>query len=344
MADPTRRIPVPRPSHPPVLLLAGPDVLPGEADLVALAEEHGREVAWLGPGTRLPPDVRERVEVCIPPLPHSLGATGWETLGLLPRLRLLQVLTGGTDWLRSLDLAGVRVATSAGVADASVAELVVALALASRRDVVRHRDALVAGGWEEDRVSPGLRGSRVVVVGAGGIGRAVAEHLAPFGVRLVRVARTARATEAGPIHAVAELPSLLPGADVLVLALPLTDETAGLVDARLLALLPDGALVVNVGRGRLVDTDALAREVASGRLSAALDVVDPDPLPADHPLRTLPGAVVTPHVGRNTRDVEARQAALLVEQLRRHLVGEPLVNVVAEPPADAAAEPSAGRV
>jgi phosphoglycerate dehydrogenase-like enzyme len=319
---------MPRPSLPPVLLLAGPGLLPGEADLVALAEEHGWEVAWLTPGTPLASDVLERVEVCIPPLPHSLGATGWETLGRLPRLRLLQVLTGGTDWLQRFDLTGVQVATSAGVADASVAELVVALALASRRDVVRHRDALVAGAWEEDMVSPGLRGSRVVVVGAGGIGRAVADHLAPFGVRLVRVARTARPTEAGPVHAVSELPSLLPGADVLVLALPLTDETAGLVDARILALLPDGALVVNVGRGRLVDTDALVREVASGRLSAALDVVDPDPLPADHPLRSLPGALVTPHVGRNTRDVDGRQATLLVEQLRRHLVGEPLVGLI----------------
>ncbi|AWF97098.1 NAD(P)-dependent oxidoreductase [Clavibacter michiganensis] len=319
---------MPRPSLPPVLLLAGPGVLPGEADLVALAEEHGREVAWLTAGTPLAPDVLDRVEACIPPLPHALDATGWDALGRLPRLRLLQVLTSGTDWLRRVDLAGVRVATSAGVADASVAELVVALALACRRDVVRHRDALAAGAWEEDLVSPGLRGSRVVVVGAGGIGRAVSDHLAPFGVRLVRVARTARPTEAGPVHAVAELPSLLPGTDVLVLALPLTDETAGLVDARLLALLPDGALVVNVGRGRLVDTDALVREVASGRLSAALDVVDPDPLPADHPLRSLPDAIVTPHVGRNTRDVDGRQAALLVERLREHLAGGPLATLV----------------
>ncbi|RII98566.1 hypothetical protein DZF93_19635, partial [Clavibacter michiganensis subsp. insidiosus] len=123
---------MPRPSLPPVLLLAGPGVLPGEADLVALAEEHGREVAWLTAGTPLAPDVLDRVEACIPPLPHALDATGWDALGRLPRLRLLQVLTSGTDWLRRVDLAGVRVATSAGVADASVAELVVALALACR--------------------------------------------------------------------------------------------------------------------------------------------------------------------------------------------------------------------
>ncbi|WP_317229983.1 NAD(P)-dependent oxidoreductase [Clavibacter sp. MX14-G9D] len=315
----------------PVLLLAGPSVLPGEADLVALATAHGREVAWLTPGTVLAPDVLDRVEACIPPLPHSLGATGWAALGSLPALRMMQVLTGGIDWLARFDLDGVQVATSAGVADASVAELVLALALAARRDLVRHGDALRAGAWEEDLASPGLRGSRVVVVGAGGIGRAVADLLAPFGVDLVRVARSARRDGDDRIHGVAELPSLLPAADVLVLAVPLTAETEGLVDARLLGLLPDGALVVNVGRGRLVVTDALVREVASGRLRAALDVVDPDPLPAGHPLRTLPGAIVTPHVGRNTRDVDGRQAALLVAQLRRHLVGEPLENLVREP-------------
>jgi phosphoglycerate dehydrogenase-like enzyme len=144
----------------------------------------------------------------------------------------------------------------------------------------------------------------------------------------VRVASRARTDERGVIHAVGELPALLPETEVVVVALPLTEATRGLVDAAFLAALPDGALLVNVGRGPLVDTDALLVELQRRRLRAALDVVDPEPLPADHPLWSAPGLLLTPHTGGMTSAMRPRAVALLRRQFDRLASdGEP-VNAV----------------
>jgi phosphoglycerate dehydrogenase-like enzyme len=131
------------------------------------------------------------------------------------------------------------------------------------------------------------------------------------------------------VHGVADLPRLLPGADVVVLTVPLTDATRGLVDAAFLARMPDGALLVNVARGKVVDTDALLAELTSGRLRAALDVTDPEPLPADHPLWSAPGLILTPHEGGNTTATPRRMVALVQAQLDRLVAGDEPVNVVA---------------
>jgi phosphoglycerate dehydrogenase-like enzyme len=144
------------------------------------------------------------------------------------------------------------------------------------------------------------------------------------------VATRARDDDRGHVHGADELAGLLPAHDVVILATPLTDATRGLVDAAFLAALPDGALVVNVARGAVVDTAALVREVSSGRLRAALDVTDPEPLPADHVLWTLPGALVSPHVGGDTSAFPPRARALLRDQFERYAAGRPLRNVVAE--------------
>ncbi|MGZ4459556.1 MAG: NAD(P)-dependent oxidoreductase, partial [Nocardioidaceae bacterium] len=165
---------------------------------------------------------------------------------------------------------------------------------------------------------------RVLVVGHGAIGEAIERRLAGFETEVVRVARHARAG----VHGVDELPALLPEADVVVLILPVTDETKGLVDAAFLRSMKDGALLVNVARGAIVDTDALVAALHEGRIRAALDVTDPEPLPAGHPLWRAPHLLLSPHVGGDSTAMEPRAHRLVFEQLRRFAAGEELANVV----------------
>jgi phosphoglycerate dehydrogenase-like enzyme len=168
----------------------------------------------------------------------------------------------------------------------------------------------------------------VLIVGAGSIGRAVERHLAPFDVTVSRVARTTRPAE--DVHAVDKLPELLPHADVVVLLVPLTDATRGLVDASFLAAMPDGALLVNAARGPVVDTAALVTELADGRISAALDVTDPEPLPPAHPLWQMPNVFLTPHIAGTVRGLLPRGYRLVGDQMRRFVAGAPLINQVVE--------------
>ncbi|MBO0869437.1 MAG: phosphoglycerate dehydrogenase, partial [Micromonosporaceae bacterium] len=169
-----------------------------------------------------------------------------------------------------------------------------------------------------------LAGKRVLIVGAGAIGEALAARLAPFEVSLTMVARTARPG----VHPVTELPDLLPAADVVVLLVPLTERTRGMVDAEFLARMPDGALLVNAARGPVVQTGALVAELATGRIAAASDVTDPEPLPADHPLWSMPNFLLTPHVAGTVRGLLPRAYRLAGEQIRRYVAGEPLSNQV----------------
>jgi phosphoglycerate dehydrogenase-like enzyme len=205
-------------------------------------------------------------------------------LGDLEHLRAVLVTSAGTDWIEPHLPPGVVLANARGARDAAVAEWTVGAVLAMEKRLFDQRDAQARGEWWP-LTPPDVEGRTALILGAGSIGAAIEARLAPFGVEIVRVARSAR----DGIHAVGELPELLPRAQILIVVTPLTDATRRLVDARALALLPDGALVVNVGRGAVVDTDALVAELRAGRLRAALDVVDPEPLPADHPLWTTPG-------------------------------------------------------
>ena len=142
------------------------------------------------------------------------------------------------------------------------------------------------------------------------------------------MARTARMVDGIDVRSIEELPPLLPDADVVILIVPLTSETRGMADAAFLARMRDGALLVNVSRGPVVDTDALLAECASGRLRAALDVTDPEPLPANHALWRTPGVLISPHVGGNTSAFLPRARRLVAEQLQRWADGEPLLNVI----------------
>ncbi|APE24077.1 dihydrofolate reductase [Streptomyces venezuelae ATCC 10712] len=252
-------------------------------------------------------------------------------LAAMTSVRIVQTLSAGIDHVTpGIDALppGVALCNAKGVHEASTAELTLALILASLRGIpgfVRGQDA------EEWRAGfyPALADKSVLIVGYGSIGAAIEDRLAPFEcARVVRVARSARTTARGPVHPLAELPALLPQADVVVLSTPLTPETRHLADAGFLARMKDGALLVNVARGPVVDTAALLKEVETGRITAALDVTDPEPLPAGHPLWHAPGVLVSPHVGGSTSAFMPRAKRLIAGQLRRFAAGEEPVNVL----------------
>lgn len=285
----------------------------------------GLDVAvWDGTGD-LPEDAAE-VEALV--MPYLSGNRLDEVLGKLPRLRFLQTLTAGTDNLRGRLPDGVRVANARGLHDTATSEIAVTLALAGRNQLREYGDQRAAGAWHVVGQRPGLADARVVLVGYGSIGKAVLARLTPFECEVTVVARTARTEDGRQVHGFEELPQLAASADVVVLVVPLTDQTRGMVGAEVLSRLPDGALVVNVGRGALVDTDALVAELASGRLSAALDVVDPEPLPEGHPLWSVPGLLLTPHVGGHARAFEPRARRFVASLLVRLAAGEPPLNLV----------------
>ena len=241
----------------------------------------------------------------------------------MPHLRVVQLLTAGYENAVRYLPAGVTLCNAGGVHDASTAELAVGLTIASLRGLDSFARAMPSGAWLYGR-REALADKRVLVIGAGGVGRAIRARLEPFEAEVVLVGRTARAG----VESADALESLLPTADVVILAVPLTEQTHRSVDTRFLALMRDGALLVNVARGSVVDTDALVEQVAAGRIRAALDVTDPEPLPPDHPLWALPGVLISPHVGGNTSAFLPRARRLVAEQLRRFAAGEPLMSVV----------------
>ena len=247
-----------------------------------------------------------------------------ETLRALPgleRLRVVQTLSAGTDWIETSVPDWVTLCNARGTRDEAVGEWVVGALLG---DAYGQFAAARSRRWS-DALPRELQGATVLIVGYGSIGRDVERLLEPFGVTVIGVARRAR----DGVHAVAELPALVGQADAVVVLAPITPETDGLVDAELLARMRDGALLVNAGRGRVVDTDALVAELESGRLRAVLDVVDPEPLPDDHPLWDL-ALAITPHNAGDTQAADERTVRLGAEQLVRFARGEPLLNVVRE--------------
>ncbi|MFG3292478.1 2-hydroxyacid dehydrogenase [Streptomyces sp. NPDC048179] len=252
-------------------------------------------------------------------------------LAEMRNVRLIQTLTAGVDDMiaaRDLIVPGVPLCNARGVHDASTAELALTLTLASLRGIPGFVRAQRQEHWESG-FHPALADKSVLIVGYGAIGSAIEDRLVPFEVaRVARVARSGRASARGPVHSLTELPNLLPEADVVILSTPLTDTTRGLVNAEFLARMKDGALLVNIARGPVVDTKALLAELESGRLTAALDVTDPEPLPAGHPLWQAPGVLISPHVGGPTSAFLPRAKRVVVEQLNRFVNREPLRNVI----------------
>ncbi|WP_406342317.1 2-hydroxyacid dehydrogenase [Streptomyces sp. NBC_00648] len=265
-------------------------------------------------------------------VPYMKGtATAVRPLAAMTGVRVVQTLSAGIDHVQpglGALPTGVRLCNARGVHEASTAELTLALILASLRGI----PSFVAGQEKEEWRSgfyPALADKSVLIVGYGSIGAAIEDRLAPFEcARVARVARSWRTTARGPVHPLTELPALLPEADVVVLSTPLTEQTKGLAGAEFLGRMKDGALLVNVARGPVVDTKALLAELESGRIRAALDVTDPEPLPAGHPLWHAPNVLISPHVGGSTSAFLPRAKTLIARQLTKYAAGQPLDNVV----------------
>jgi phosphoglycerate dehydrogenase-like enzyme len=240
-------------------------------------------------------------------------------------VEVVQTLSAGVEaWLGRLP-DGVSLVNGRGAHGGSTAEWAVTVLLALRRGIpgfVRQQDRR---DWTEVG-SPGLQGAHVLVVGAGDLGEQTRRRLDGFGCTVTLVARTGR----DGVRGIDELPELLPDADAVVLVVPLTEATRGLVDAEFLSRMKDGAVLVNAARGPVVDTEALLAELQAGRLLAGLDVTDPEPLPVDHPLWEAPGLLLTPHVGGHTDGSDERAWAVAREQLLQLARGERPSNTVGE--------------
>jgi phosphoglycerate dehydrogenase-like enzyme len=287
-------------------------VLPGE---IADYADRDDVVVWDGDPAAPPSGTRFYVPS------YMAGEWAFEAMAEMTQLEVCQLPTAGFEHALAHLPTGVTLCNAAGVHDASTAELAIGLMISRLRRIDDMARAMPAGEFMHDRYDA-LADKRVLIVGAGGIGRALARRLEGFECEVVLVGRTARAG----VHARSELATLVSAADVVVIAVPLDDSTRGLVDASFLALMRDGALLVNVARGPIVDTDAMLAE--AGRLSFALDVTDPEPLPPEHPLWSAPGVLISPHVGGNTTAFLPRIGRLVREQVERWESGAELSNVI----------------
>lgn len=303
----------------PRVLLPWPDHATALGDAVA-----GLAVAVFDGPTPPPDEVLAGIEFFVPQ--YMGGPASLRPMARMPRLQVVQTLTAGVDnvWPYLPEQASLH--NAAGVHDASTAELVVGLTIASLRRIDDYARAQARGEWLHGRTEA-LADKTVLILGYGRVGAAIERRLAGFEVDVVRVARSARTTVDGaPVLPESDLPELLPYADVVVVIVPQTPATTGMVDARFLARMKDGALLVNAARGPVVVTADLLAEVSAGRLRAALDVTDPEPLPPAHPLWRAPGVLISPHVGGDTSAFLPRAHRLVADQLRRWRAGQPLEN------------------
>ncbi|HWG02492.1 MAG TPA: 2-hydroxyacid dehydrogenase [Trebonia sp.] len=282
---------------------------------------------WTG-GEPLP-DSASEVEAIV--VPFRARPELLKRVFALPSLKLIQLRSAGADTIAPLVPDNVTLCNARGAHDPGTAEWVVGTIIAQLRNFPGFVRAQRAGRWDPALSEP-VAGKRVLIVGYGSIGAAVERRLAGWDVMVERVARRAHpATADSPeVKSIDELADALPRADVVVLLVPVTGETRGMADAKFLAAMKDGALLVNAARGVIVDTDALLRELSSGRLKAALDVTDPEPLPDGHPLWRAPGLLLTPHVGGLVAGGRDRANAVVLDQLARYAAGEPLRNVIGD--------------
>ena len=274
---------------------------------------------WTG-GDQLPDSAGE-VEVVV--LPFGVPESRLPVLAKLPMLRLIQLMSAGAERVIPHVPAGVTLCNARSAHDPAVAEWIMAVILAQVRSLPAFIEKQRTGTWAPDAGHP-LAGQRVLIVGYGSIGAAAERLLTPFGVTIERVARRPRPGVSG----IDDLPALLPQADIVILLVPVTPATIHLADARFLGLMHDHALLVNAARGSVVDTGALLAELTAGRLRAALDVTDPEPLPPGHPLWSAPGLVLTPHVAGVSTQTIPRARAIVWDQLARYAEGQPLHNLV----------------
>lgn len=254
---------------------------------------------------------------------YMTGRKGLLPISRMPKLQVVQLPYAGYEKALEFMRPGMVLCNARGVHDDSTAELAVGLAIASLRgfpNFLRHQ---FQGEWVSEN-HKSLSDSKIGIVGFGSIGRRIKENLSGFAVEIVAFTRSGAAGS----KKMSELDSELPHLDVVILSMPLNSESIGLFNAKRLALMKDGALLINVARGQVVDTDALVAELNSGRILAALDVTDPEPLPKGHPLWSAKGVLISPHVGGDSTAFEPRFRKLLEEQLQRLANAEPLENIV----------------
>ncbi len=290
-------------------------------DLLGELPPHVQVEIWDGTGS-VPRSARS-AQFWVPPFLSDADMS--RAYADLPDLRVVQLLSAGAENFVQGVPGGVVLCNARGAHTGPTAEWVVAAMLASYRLFPRFHAAQLEGRWDY-AVNEELAGRRVLIVGAGDIPDRVRRMLDGFEVTVEVVGRTAR----DGVHGVEELPALLPNFDVVVLLVPLTDATRGMADAGFLARMRDGALLVNAARGPVVVTDDLVAELASGRLRAAIDVTDPEPLRPGHPLWTVPGLLLTPHIAGSVPGGTPRAYAVARQQLLRFLAGEELQNVVGD--------------
>jgi len=267
--------------------------------------------------------------------------------GQLRGVKVAQSLMAGVDWILPWMPGDVTLCDGRGIHDISASEWVLAAIMATMKRIPLYRDLQKTEQWkgfatvtDNFLTEPGpargqytvlaedLSGKTVLIVGYGSIGEAIEARLRPFGVNILRVARNAR--EEPKVSRVAELHDLLPHADIVVLIVPLTEATRGLIGAREIALMKRGALLVNAARGPVVVTDALVEALVEQKIRAAVDVTDPEPLPAGHPLWSEPNLLITPHIGGSTPEFIFRAFRFGAEQVRRFIAGDALQNVVTD--------------
>lgn len=288
-------------------------------------------------------DHEVQIDVWIPDPYTNRAQRAWPWLR---GVRLVLAMLAGTEWIPPLVGPHVTICNARGAHNISTAEWTIAAILAMLKYFPLYSDIQREGRWKRRFEVPPhyaaisgdarplyppvmleeLTGKRVLLVGYGSIGKEIERMLVPFNVHLTRIARSARVEES--IHAVTELDSLLPSAEIIVLIVPSTDETRGLIGTQQFALMQHGALVVNAARGPIVDTHALVEALQSGRIRAAIDVTDPEPLPENHPLWSCPNVMITPHVGGSSPQFTPRALRTAAAELRRYMNGEPLQNVV----------------
>lgn len=292
------------------------------------------------------PEGEIAVDFWIPPPAPVPGQKVWSSLR---GVSVAQSMMAGTEWLTALVGPSVTVCNAQGAHSISTAEWTVSAILAMLKYFPLYRDLQQAADWrgrsqasrdyaslhdDHQQQYPAvlqeeLHGKRVLIVGYGDIGKTIESLLAPFGVEITRVARSARTTPEGKtVQSIATLDQLLPNAEIVVLILPHTPESHGLIGAAQFAAMSQGALLVNAARGPIVQTDALVEALNSGRIRAALDVTDPEPLPSDHPLWKCPNLLLTPHVAGSTPQFSPRAIQIAADQVRRILAGEALRYVV----------------
>jgi phosphoglycerate dehydrogenase-like enzyme len=251
------------------------------------------------------------------------GRPALELTKKMPNLKILQMPNAGYDDALEFVRDGMTLCNGRSIHDDSTAELAVGLTIASLRgfaDFVRNQDK---SSWVHVR-NQSINDKRVGIIGFGSIGSTIAKMLSGFSVEVIPFTQSGRDNTI----AISNLDKHLPTLDVVILILPLTAESKHLFNAQRLALMKDGALLVNVARGPIVDTNALVKELNSGRITAALDVTDPEPLPSDHPLWRAKGVLISPHVGGNTSAFEKRARRLIESQLQLLAEGKSLNNVI----------------